>query len=124
MEIKERLVWSPLIRRLRMIALVGTIGLACQAQTKPANESADAIANPSKSIEGVWAFVSETNTETGELVRDDSTWNGIWVFTRTINVLFGGRYRDSLVIFRAYRKDMAERLELADAGAFNFVETR
>ena len=32
-------------------------------------------------ITGVWAFVSETNTETGELVRDDSTWSGIWVFT-------------------------------------------
>ena len=38
-------------------------------------------------------------------------------------MLFGGRYRVSLVIFRAYRKDMAERLELADDGAFNFVET-
>ena len=47
MKIKERLVWSPLIRRLCMIALVGVIGLACQAQTKPADESADAIANPS-----------------------------------------------------------------------------
>ena len=70
-----------------MIALVGVIGLACQAQTKPADESADAIANPSKSIEGVWAFVSETNTETGELVRDDSTWSGIWVFTKSHHCL-------------------------------------
>jgi len=57
--------------------------------------------------------------------EDDSLLTGFgnWLFTRTINVLFGSRYRDSLVIFRAYRKDMAERLELADDGAFNFVET-
>ena len=38
-------------------------------------------------------------------------------------MLLGSRYRDSRVIFQAYRKDMAERLELADDGAFNFVET-
>ncbi len=57
--------------------------------------------------------------------EDDSLLTGFgnWLFTRTINVLFGGRYRDSMVIFRAYRKDMAERLELADDGAFIFVET-
>jgi hypothetical protein len=41
----------------------------------------------SKPIEGVWAFVSETNTETGELVRDDSTWSGIWVFTKGYHCL-------------------------------------
>lgn len=57
--------------------------------------------------------------------EDDSLLTGFgnWLFTRTINVLFGGHYRDSLVIFRVYRKDMAERLELADGSAFNFVET-
>ena len=57
--------------------------------------------------------------------EDDSLLSGFgnWLFTRTINVLFGGRYSDSLVIFRAYRKDMVERLELADDGAFIFVET-
>jgi hypothetical protein len=57
--------------------------------------------------------------------EDDSLLTGFGnlLFTRTINVLFGSRYRNSLVIFRAYRKDMAERLELADDGAFNFVET-
>ena len=38
-------------------------------------------------ITGVWAFVSETNTETGELVRDDSTWSGIWVFTNGYHCL-------------------------------------
>ncbi len=57
--------------------------------------------------------------------EDDSLLTGFgnWLFTRTINVLFGGRYRDTLVIFRAYRKDMVERLDLADDGAFIFVET-
>ena len=38
-------------------------------------------------ITGVWAFVSETDTETGELVRDDSTWSGIWVFTNGYHCL-------------------------------------
>ena len=38
-------------------------------------------------ITGVWAFVSETNTETGELIRDDSTWSGIWVFTNGYHCL-------------------------------------
>ena len=38
-------------------------------------------------ITGVWAFVSETNIETGELVRDDSTWSGIWVFTNGYHCL-------------------------------------
>ncbi len=38
-------------------------------------------------ITGVWAFVSETNTETGEMVRDDSTWSGIWVFTNGYHCL-------------------------------------
>ncbi len=38
-------------------------------------------------ITGVWAFVSETNTETAELVRDDSTWSGIWVFTNGYHCL-------------------------------------
>jgi glycosyltransferase involved in cell wall biosynthesis len=31
-------------------------------------------------------------------------------FTRSINLLFGGRYTDALVIFRAYRRDLIDRL--------------
>ncbi|MEK9146108.1 MAG: glycosyltransferase family 2 protein [Elusimicrobiota bacterium] len=38
---------------------------------------------------------------------DDSvTAFGNWMFTAMINLLFGGRYTDSLVMFRAWRKDI------------------
>jgi hypothetical protein len=61
---------------------------------------------------------------TGDAESEDDillTGSGNWLFTGAINVFFGSCYRDSLAIFRAYRKDIAERLELADDGAFNFV---
>jgi hypothetical protein len=75
-------------------------------------------------IEGGYDLVIASRYIGNAESEDDNllTWFGNWLFTRTINVLFGGRYGDFLVIFRAYRKDMAERLELADDGAFNFVE--
>jgi glycosyltransferase involved in cell wall biosynthesis len=37
---------------------------------------------------------------------------GNWMFTRTVNILFGGNYTDSLVMLRAYRKSLVERLAL------------
>lgn len=37
---------------------------------------------------------------------------GNWFFTRTVNVLHGGRYTDAMVIFRAYRKRLIRDLEL------------
>ena len=48
---------------------------------------------------------------------EDDNWItafGNWFFTQTINLLFGGRYTDSLVIFRAWRKDLLERLNLKE----------
>ncbi|MCH7935904.1 MAG: glycosyltransferase family 2 protein [Proteobacteria bacterium] len=76
-------------------------------------------------IEDGYDLVIASRYTGGARSEDDSLLTGFgnWLFTRTINVLFGGRYRDSLVIFRAYRKDMVDKLELADDGAFNFVET-
>lgn len=51
---------------------------------------------------------------------DDDDWLtafGNWLFTRTVNVLHGGRYTDAMVIYRAYWKDLVTHLELdADAG--------
>jgi glycosyltransferase involved in cell wall biosynthesis len=40
--------------------------------------------------------------------EDDTTltWLGNFVFTRLVNLLFGGRYTDALVIFRAYRRSV------------------
>ncbi len=43
---------------------------------------------------------------------DPVTAFGNWIFTRVINLLFGGRYTDSLVILRAYRRGLIEDLGL------------
>jgi len=38
---------------------------------------------------------------------------GNWMFTKTINILFGGHYTDCLVMFRVYRKSLVETLQMA-----------
>lgn len=45
---------------------------------------------------------------------DDSlvTGFGNWMFTRLINLLYGGRYTDSLNIYRIYRKSLITELDL------------
>lgn len=47
---------------------------------------------------------------------------GNWLFTRTVNVLFGARYTDVMVIFRAFRKDLVGRLGLDRDRDFALVE--
>ncbi len=37
---------------------------------------------------------------------------GNWLFTTTINVLFGANYTDSMVMYRAYKKDLISSLDL------------
>lgn len=37
---------------------------------------------------------------------------GNWLFTKTVNLLHGGRYTDVMVIYRAYRKNLAYELDL------------
>jgi glycosyltransferase involved in cell wall biosynthesis len=37
---------------------------------------------------------------------------GNWLFTRTVNLLFGGRYTDAMVIYRAYHTRLIRELEL------------
>jgi glycosyltransferase involved in cell wall biosynthesis len=51
----------------------------------------------------------------GPARSEDDDWLtafGNWIFTRTANVLHRGRYTDSLVIFRAYRKALVHELGL------------
>jgi glycosyltransferase involved in cell wall biosynthesis len=43
---------------------------------------------------------------------DIATTFGNWMFTTTINVLFGGKYTDALVMLRAYRKSLVESLKI------------
>lgn len=43
---------------------------------------------------------------------DPATAFGNWMFTKMVNLLFGGRYTDSLVMLRAYRKALIEELPM------------
>lgn len=40
---------------------------------------------------------------------------GNWMFTKIVNILFGGYYTDVLVMYRAFRKDLVQRLSLTRA---------
>lgn len=48
---------------------------------------AAAAADEPPPIAGVWALVSDTDTEAGKVVRDDRTWSGIWIFTNRYHCL-------------------------------------
>lgn len=37
---------------------------------------------------------------------------GNWLFTKTVNVLYGSKYTDSMVMFRAYKTTLIQELEL------------
>lgn len=49
---------------------------------------------------------------------DPLTAFGNWMFTALINLLHGGRYTDSMVIFRAYRRELFETLDLLEPGGY------
>jgi glycosyltransferase involved in cell wall biosynthesis len=51
----------------------------------------------------------------GKAKSDDDDWLtafGNWLFTKTVNLLHGGRYTDVMVIYRIYRKQLIFDLEL------------
>lgn len=61
----------------------------------------------------------------GDAKSDDDdivTAFGNWLFTRTVNVLHGGRYTDVMVIYRAYRTALVRELELDTDDAYTMVE--
>jgi glycosyltransferase involved in cell wall biosynthesis len=53
---------------------------------------------------------------------DPVTAFGNWLFTKTINLLHGGRYTDAMVIYRAYKTQLVHDLELMDEGAYRTPE--
>jgi len=61
----------------------------------------------------------------GAKSEDDDAVTGLgnWMFTTMINVLFGGHYTDSLVMFRAFKKDIGVGLptDLPRAGIEPFL---
>ena len=63
-------------------------------------------------------YLGDAKSEDDDLV----TAFGNWLFTRTVNLLHGGHYTDVMVIFRAYRKDMAYELGLDREDAHTLPE--
>lgn len=53
-------------------------------------------------------YLGDAKSEDDDII----TGFGNWLFTRTVNLLHGGRYTDVMVIYRAYRKDLAKELGL------------
>ncbi|MEI7431503.1 MAG: glycosyltransferase family 2 protein [Betaproteobacteria bacterium] len=47
---------------------------------------------------------------------------GNWLFTRTVNILHGGKYTDAMVIYRAYRKQIIYDLGLDTDEAYQTPE--
>lgn len=53
---------------------------------------------------------------------DPITAFGNWLFTSVINILHGSRYTDAMVMFRAYKKELIEKLELNKDSSHAYVE--
>jgi len=66
-----------------------------------------------KMAEG-YDMVIASRYKDGAKSEDDDwlTGFGNWLFTRTVNVLFGAHYTDAMVIYRAYKKQMMYDLEV------------
>jgi glycosyltransferase involved in cell wall biosynthesis len=77
-----------------------------------------------KMEEGYDMVIVSRYTEGAKSEDDDAvTAFGNWLFTTTINVLFGSCYTDSLVMFRAFKRDIAKGLpeDLPRAGLEPFL---
>ncbi|MCB0403317.1 MAG: glycosyltransferase family 2 protein [Bdellovibrionales bacterium] len=61
----------------------------------------------------------------GDAKSDDDdpvTSFGNWLFTRTVNLLHGGKYTDAMVIFRAYKKRLVYDLDLTEEEGYATAE--
>ena len=47
---------------------------------------------------------------------------GNWLFTRTVNLLHGGRYTDAMVIYRGFRKELVYELDLHREESYRLPE--
>jgi glycosyltransferase involved in cell wall biosynthesis len=66
-----------------------------------------------KMNEGYDMVIASRYLPPAESADDDwLTGFGNWLFTKTVNLLHGGRYTDVMVIYRAYRKQLIYDLEL------------
>ncbi len=66
-----------------------------------------------KMEEGYDMVIASRYLDSAKSYDDDFlTGFGNWFFTRTANLLHGGKYTDAMVIYRAYKKCLIEELEL------------
>ncbi len=54
---------------------------------------------------------------------DAITGFGNWLFTHSINFFHGGRYTDAMVIYRIYRKNLIQELDLDKDQSYSFEES-
>jgi len=47
---------------------------------------------------------------------------GNWFFTKTVNLLYGGNYTDVMVMYRAYRKNLAYELDMLEDESYLLPE--
>jgi glycosyltransferase involved in cell wall biosynthesis len=63
-------------------------------------------------------YMGDATSEDDDLI----TGFGNWLFTRTVNVLHGGRYTDAMVIYRAFTKALVYDLDLDREDAYSLPE--
>ena len=77
----------------------------------------------SKFKEGYDMVIVSRYLDTAKSYDDDFiTAFGNWLFTKTINILHGGRYTDAMVIYRAYKKQIIYDLELQKEDGYRLAE--
>lgn len=59
-------------------------------------------------------YKDEARSQDDDLV----TGFGNWMFTRLMNLFFGGNYTDAMVMFRGYKRDIIERLNMREKISF------
>ncbi len=67
-----------------------------------------------KMKEGDYDMVIGSRYMKGAKSEDDDpvTAFGNWMFTKIINICFGGKYTDTLVMMRAYKKDVVRKMDI------------
>lgn len=72
-----------------------------------------------------WDMVIASRYYQGQRSEDDDwvTGFGNWLFTRTVNLLFGGNYTDVMGIYRIYRTQLFYELGLDQQSSYQFVES-
>ena len=75
--------------------------------------------------EGNWDMVIASRYFQGQKSEDDDwiTGFGNWLFTRTVNLLFGGSYTDVMGIYRIYRTSLFKELGLDQHSSYLFPES-